>query len=171
MGAGPSDRCARRARRTPSSPALDAGAHDSTCKLEAPTEARVETAAPVARLLGRRTAATSSPDLVVEGAPRVRGRPSRASGCRHVAVATAVIAGIGAFDCGYRLDAAGDGWSRVQSTPTCTSVLEASPPAEFARAVLPHRTTAVACDPHEMAFARFHGVHWMLDASTRGGCR
>ena len=39
-------------------------------------------------------------------------------------------------------------------------------PAEFARAVLPHGTTAVVCDPHEVAnVLGSDGVHWMLDAS------
>ena len=38
-------------------------------------------------------------------------------------------------------------------------------PAEFARAVLPHGTTAVVCDPHEIAnVLGIDGVHWMLDA-------
>ena len=39
-------------------------------------------------------------------------------------------------------------------------------PAEFARAVVPHGTTAVVCDPHELANVLGpDGVHWMLDAS------
>ena len=39
-------------------------------------------------------------------------------------------------------------------------------PAEFARAVLPHGTTAVACDPHEIAnVLGLAGVHYILDAS------
>lgn len=39
-------------------------------------------------------------------------------------------------------------------------------PAEFARAVLPHGTTAVACDPHEIAnVLGLDGVHYILDAS------
>ena len=39
-------------------------------------------------------------------------------------------------------------------------------PAEFARAVLPHGTTAIVCDPHEVAnVLGSDGVHWMLDAS------
>jgi adenine deaminase len=39
-------------------------------------------------------------------------------------------------------------------------------PAEFARAVVPHGTTAVVCDPHEIAnVLGLAGVHYMLDAS------
>ena len=39
-------------------------------------------------------------------------------------------------------------------------------PGEFARAVLPHGTTAIVCDPHEVAnVLGSDGVHWMLDAS------
>jgi adenine deaminase len=40
-------------------------------------------------------------------------------------------------------------------------------PAEFARAVLPHGTTAVVCDPHEIAnVLGLAGVRYMLDASA-----
>ncbi len=39
-------------------------------------------------------------------------------------------------------------------------------PAEFARAVLPQGTTAVVCDPHEIAnVLGLAGVRYMLDAS------
>jgi adenine deaminase len=39
-------------------------------------------------------------------------------------------------------------------------------PAEFARAVVPHGTTAVACDPHEIAnVLGLAGVRYILDAS------
>jgi len=39
-------------------------------------------------------------------------------------------------------------------------------PAEFARAVVPHGTTAVVCDPHEIANVQgLDGVRYMLDAS------
>ena len=39
-------------------------------------------------------------------------------------------------------------------------------PAEFARAVVPHGTTAVVSDPHEIAnVLGREGVEWMLDAS------
>jgi adenine deaminase len=39
-------------------------------------------------------------------------------------------------------------------------------PAEFARAVVPHGTTAVFCDPHEIAnVLGLAGVHYVLDAS------
>jgi adenine deaminase len=40
-------------------------------------------------------------------------------------------------------------------------------PAEFARAVLPHGTTAVVCDPHEIAnVLGLDGVRYILDASA-----
>ena len=40
-------------------------------------------------------------------------------------------------------------------------------PAEFARAVVPHGTTAVICDPHEIAnVLGLDGVHYMLAASS-----
>lgn len=43
-------------------------------------------------------------------------------------------------------------------------------PAEFARAVLPHGTTAVVADPHEIAnIAGLSGVQFMLDASEEIG--
>ena len=39
-------------------------------------------------------------------------------------------------------------------------------PAEFARAVVPHGTTAVVCDPHEIAnVLGLAGVRYILDAS------
>jgi adenine deaminase len=40
-------------------------------------------------------------------------------------------------------------------------------PAEFARAVVPHGTTSVICDPHEIAnVLGLDGVHYMLEASS-----
>jgi len=45
-------------------------------------------------------------------------------------------------------------------------------PSEFARAVVPHGTTAVACDPHEIAnVLGLDGVRYILDASHRQGSR
>ena len=39
-------------------------------------------------------------------------------------------------------------------------------PAQFARAVVPRGTTAVVCDPHEIAnVAGVEGVDWLLDAT------
>jgi len=39
-------------------------------------------------------------------------------------------------------------------------------PYQFARAVVPHGTTAVVCDPHEIAnVAGLDGIRWMLDVS------
>ena len=43
-------------------------------------------------------------------------------------------------------------------------------PTEFARAVVPRGTTAVVCDPHEIAnVAGVEGVDWLLRATE--GCR
>ena len=40
-------------------------------------------------------------------------------------------------------------------------------PAEFARVVVARGTTAVVCDPHEVAnVLGADGAHWMLDASS-----
>ena len=40
-------------------------------------------------------------------------------------------------------------------------------PAEFARVVVARGTTAVVCDPHELAnVLGVDGAHWMLDASA-----
>ena len=84
-----------------------------------------------------------------------------------VGIADGRIAGIGAFDGGERLVA--------PTAPTwCPGFIDAHmhvessklTPAEFARAVLPHGTTAIVCDPHEVAnVLGSDGVHWMLDAS------
>ena len=77
-----------------------------------------------------------------------------------------MVAGIGAFEGGERIDARGrylvpgfiDAHMHVESSKLT--------PAEFARAVLPHGTTAIVCDPHEVAnVLGSDGVHWMLDAS------
>ena len=77
-----------------------------------------------------------------------------------------MVAGIGSFEGGSRIDARGrwlvpgfiDAHMHVESSKLT--------PAQFARAVLPHGTTAIVCDPHEVAnVLGSDGVHWMLDAS------
>jgi adenine deaminase len=107
----------------------------------------------------------AAPDTVIEGAQVF---------CAHtlewlsgdVAVADGMVAGIGSFDGGERIDARGrrlvpgfiDAHMHVESSKLT--------PAQFARAVLPHGTTAIVCDPHEVAnVLGSDGVHWMLDAS------
>jgi adenine deaminase len=83
-----------------------------------------------------------------------------------VAIFGGVIAGLGAYDGGERVDARGqylvpgflDAHVHIESSKLT--------PAEFARAVVPHGTTAVVTDPHEVAnVLGREGVEWMLDAS------
>ena len=83
-----------------------------------------------------------------------------------MAIADGMVAGIGSFEGGERIDARGkrlvpgfiDAHMHVESSKLT--------PAQFARAVLPHGTTAIVCDPHEVAnVLGSDGVHWMLDAS------
>jgi adenine deaminase len=105
------------------------------------------------------------PDLVIEGA-RVFSVFTREWLAGDVGIADGRIAGIGAFDGGERLSA--DGAHLVPGFIDAHMHVESSKltPAEFARAVLPHGTTAVVCDPHEVAnVLGSDGVHWMLDAS------
>jgi len=107
----------------------------------------------------------AAPDLVIEGA-RVFCAFTREWLDGDVAVADGLIAGIGSYDGGERIDGRGrylvpgfiDAHIHVESSKLT--------PAEFARAVLPHGTTAIVCDPHEVAnVLGSDGVHWMLDAS------
>ena len=68
-----------------------------------------------------------------------------------VAVFGGVIAGLGEYEGGERVDASGqylvpgfiDAHVHIESSKLV--------PAEFARAVVPHGTTAVVTDPHEIA--------------------
>jgi adenine deaminase len=105
------------------------------------------------------------PDLVIEGA-RVFSVFTREWLLGDVGIADGRIAGVGAFDGGERLSA--DGAYLVPGFIDAHLHIESSKltPAEFARAVLPHGTTAVVTDPHEVAnVLGSDGVHWMLDAS------
>jgi adenine deaminase len=105
------------------------------------------------------------PDLVIEGA-RVFSVFTREWLAGDVGIADGRIAGIGTFDGGERLSA--DGAHLVPGFIDAHMHVESSKltPAEFARTVLPHGTTAVVCDPHEVAnVLGSDGVHWMLDAS------
>ena len=106
-----------------------------------------------------------APDLVIAGA-RVFSVFTREWLELDVAVAGGRIAGLGSYDGGERVDAGGrwlvpgfvDAHVHIESSKLT--------PAEFARAVVPHGTTAVVTDPHEVAnVLGREGVEWMLDAS------
>jgi adenine deaminase len=105
------------------------------------------------------------PDLVIEGA-HVFSVFTREWLELDVAVAGGRIAGLGSYDGGDRVDARGqylvpgflDAHVHIESSKLT--------PAEFARAVVPHGTTAVVTDPHEVAnVLGREGVEWMLEAS------
>jgi adenine deaminase len=105
------------------------------------------------------------PDLVISGA-RVFSAFTREWLDCDVAVFGGLIAGLGSYEGGERVDARGqylvpgliDAHVHIESSKLV--------PAEFARAVVPHGTTAVVTDPHEVANVLGpEGVQWMLDAS------
>jgi adenine deaminase len=107
----------------------------------------------------------AAPDLVIEGA-HVFSVFTREWLELDVAVFGGRIAGLGEFDGGERVDARGqylvpgflDAHVHIESSKLT--------PAEFARCVVPHGTTAVITDPHEMANVLGRdGVEWMLEAS------
>ena len=86
--------------------------------------------------------------------------------CGDIAVCGDTIVGIGEYDGESELDCSGlfvapgfiDGHIHLES-----SMMK---PAEFARAVLPHGTTAVITDPHEIAnVSGMDGIEYMLAAS------
>jgi adenine deaminase len=104
------------------------------------------------------------PDLVIEGG-RVFSAFTREWLDCDIAVADGRIAGLGRFEGGRRHDATGryvvpgfiDAHMHVESSKLTV--------AEFARIVLRHGTTAIVCDPHEIAnVLGTDGVHWLLDA-------
>lgn len=83
-----------------------------------------------------------------------------------VAIADGVIAGFGSYKAKKRMDLKGgyissgliDGHLHIESTLLS--------PCEFARAVVPHGTTSVIADPHEIANVLGEkGIRYMLDAS------
>ena len=85
-----------------------------------------------------------------------------------VAIADGRIAGIGTYEGGERVD--GRGKFLVPGFIDAHVHLESAKltPGEFARAVVPRGTTAVVCDPHEIAnVAGVEGVDWLL-AATEG---
>jgi adenine deaminase len=106
----------------------------------------------------------AEPDLVIEGG-RVFCAFTREWLAGDVAIADGRIAGIGSYAGGARHDASGrfvvpgfiDAHMHVESSKLTV--------AEFARIVLRHGTTAIVCDPHEVAnVLGTDGVHWFLDA-------
>jgi len=107
------------------------------------------------------------PDLVIEGA-RVLSVFTREWLEADVAISGGMIAGLGTYDGGERVDAGGrwlvpgfiDAHVHIESSKLT--------PAEFARAVVPHGTTGVVTDPHEIGnVLGLEGVQWMLEASER----
>jgi adenine deaminase len=107
----------------------------------------------------------AEPDLVVCGA-RVFSAFTREWVAGDVAVADGRIAGIGAFDGGERIDAAGR--PLVPGFVDAHVHLESAKllPSEFARVVVARGTTAVVCDPHEIAnVLGAEGALWLLDAA------
>jgi adenine deaminase len=85
-----------------------------------------------------------------------------------VAVAGGRIAGVGAYEGAERINAAGR--PLVPGFIDAHVHLESSKliPAEFARAVVARGTTAVVCDPHEIAnVLGVEGVEWMLEATEQ----
>ena len=107
----------------------------------------------------------AEPDLVVEGA-WVFSAFTREWLDADVAVAGGRIAGVGRYAGGERVDAGGrclvpgliDAHVHVESSKLL--------PSEFARVVVARGTTAVVCDPHELAnVLGADGAHWLLDAS------
>ncbi len=104
-------------------------------------------------------------DLVVTGG-RVLSVFTREWLRGDVAIADGWIAGVGSYRGRETLDAAGmwvvpgliDAHVHIESSRLL--------PDEFARLVLPHGTTTVVADPHEIAnVLGTDGVHWLLDAT------
>ena len=109
----------------------------------------------------------AEPDTVIEGA-KVFSALTRDWLDGDVAIADGRIAGIGAYVGGERVD--GRGKYLVPGFIDAHVHLESAKltPGEFARAVVPRGTTAVVCDPHEIAnVAGVEGVDWLL-AATEG---
>src|SRR3982075_1442267 len=82
-----------------------------------------------------------------------------------VAIKDGYVVGLGHYDGRERLDVSGayllpgfiDAHMHIESSKLMVD--------EFARAVLPHGTTAVVADPHEIAnVLGTDGIHWLLDS-------
>ena len=90
-----------------------------------------------------------------------------------VAIADGRIAGVGAYD-GRRADRRRAGGTSCPGFIDAHVHLESAKltPGEFARAVVPRGTTAVVCDPHEIAnVAGVEGVDWLLARHRRAAAR
>src|SRR4051812_18077020 len=105
----------------------------------------------------------AEPDAVIEDA-RVFAAFTKEWLEVDVAIARGAIAGLGRYEGGRRIDAAGehlvpgfiDAHVHIESSKLMVD--------EFARAVLAQGTTAVVADPHEIAnVLGTDGVHWLLD--------
>lgn len=106
------------------------------------------------------------PDLVIEGA-QVFCAFTKEWLVADVAVAGGRVAGLGQFNGGERIDGSErylvpgfiDAHVHIESSKLMMD--------EYARVVLPHGTTAVVCDPHEIANVLGRdGIHWMLDVCS-----
>jgi adenine deaminase len=107
----------------------------------------------------------AEPDTVIEGA-RVFSAFTREWLEGDVALADGRIAGVGSYAGGSRVD--GREKFLVPGFIDAHVHLESAKlvPGEFARAVVPRGTTAVVCDPHEIAnVAGVPGVEWLLGAT------
>src|SRR5919205_2896244 len=107
----------------------------------------------------------AEPDLVITGA-RVFAAHTREWLRANVAIAGGRIAGVGPYEGQQQIDASGH--HLVPGFIDAHVHLESSKltPAEFARAVVARGTTAVVCDPHEIAnVVGVEGVEWMLEAT------
>src|SRR5919205_599437 len=107
----------------------------------------------------------AEPDLVITGA-RVFAAHTREWLRANVAIAGGRIAGVGPYEGSQQIDASGR--HLVPGFIDAHVHLESSKltPAEFARAVVARGTTAVVCDPHEIAnVAGVEGVRWLLEAT------
>ena len=107
----------------------------------------------------------AEPDLVIAGA-RVFSAFTREWLDGDVAVAGGRIAGIGRYEGGARID--GGGRFLVPGLIDAHVHVESSKllPSEFARVVVARGTTAVVCDPHEIAnVLGAAGARWLLDAA------
>ncbi len=106
-------------------------------------------------------------DLVITGG-RVFSVFTREWVDADIAIADGFVAGLGTYRGRQQLDARGahvvpgfiDAHVHIESSKLMVD--------QFSRAVLPHGTTAVVADPHEIAnVLGTDGVHWLLDACDR----
>nr|MCR5427488.1 adenine deaminase [Lachnospiraceae bacterium] len=104
-------------------------------------------------------------DLVLKNAKVLNVFTGELEEC-DVAIRNGYIAGLGSYEGYAEIDLAGkiicpgliDGHIHIESSMLA--------PSEFAKAVLPHGTTAVICDPHEIAnVAGAEGLSFMLESS------